>query len=176
MTKHLYQILCDIRTFTIKIKIAAVGNFMQNTIESQYERLKSFECAFRTEGLKLTHQRMEIFRELIGAFDHPSAESVYQRIRIKIPTISMDTVYRTLATLTDHKLIYKVETTESQARFETQAARHHHVICSVCNEITDFNFEPLNDAELPECLEAWGRVETKNLIVYGVCKRCLEKG
>ena len=48
-------------------------------------------------GLKLTHQRLEILYILMSDVDHPSAEEIYERTKPEIPTISFDTVYRTLA-------------------------------------------------------------------------------
>ena len=62
------------------------------------ENLTAFEHACRNAGLRLTYQRLEIYGELARSFDHPSVELLHQRLRRKIPTISLDTVYRTLAT------------------------------------------------------------------------------
>ena len=44
----------------------------------------------------MTHQRTEVFREVAGAVDHPDAEAVDRRVRKRIPSISLDTVYRSL--------------------------------------------------------------------------------
>jgi Fur family peroxide stress response transcriptional regulator len=137
------------------------------------DQLIDFESACREAGLRLTHQRLEIYSELAETPDHPTAETIYQRIRKKIPTISLDTVYRTLATFARHGLINKVETVESQARFEVKIMRHHHVICRRCNRITDFQWELLDDVSLPAEIDRWGRVETSNVIVYGICTACM---
>ena len=101
----------------------------QEKPQGQFSR---FQAACRSAGLKLTHQRLEIYRELTVAKDHPSAEALYQRLIQKIPTLSLDTVYRTLATFTRHGLAHRVETVESQARFDAKHERHHHAICSRC--------------------------------------------
>jgi Fur family transcriptional regulator, peroxide stress response regulator len=142
-------------------------------MESMREKRAVFENACREAGLRLTHQRLEIFSELADTPDHPTAETIYQRIRKKIPTISLDTVYRTLATFARHGLINKVETTESQARFEVKIMRHHHVICRRCNRITDFQWESLDDVSLPVEIDRWGRVENRNVIAYGICTACI---
>jgi Fur family transcriptional regulator, peroxide stress response regulator len=147
---------------------------MQNRVKSLAERLKAFERACRDAGLRLTHQRREIFRELALAIDHPSAETLHQRLRKKIPTISLDTVYRALATFSSHGLINKIETIESQARFEATGIRHHHLICSKCKEIIDFQWQSIDGASLPEEIRTWGRIDSKNVVVYGVCTKCLE--
>ena len=136
----------------------------------------AFENACREAGLRLTHQRLEIYSELAETPDHPTAETIYQRIRKKIPTISLDTVYRTLATFARHGLINKVETVESQARFEVKIMRHHHLICMKCNKITDFQWALLDDVSLPMEINRWGRIESKNVTVYGICSECMEAG
>lgn len=91
------------------------------------EKRALLEEACKNAGLRLTHQRLEIYRELVAACDHPSAETLHQRLRKRIPTLSLDTVYRTLATLAEQGLINRVETLESQAHFEATSRRHHHL-------------------------------------------------
>ena len=150
--------------------------YKQVDMESFKGKRAAFENACKEAGLRLTHQRLEIYSELAIAADHPTADTLYQRIRKKIPTISLDTVYRTLATFASHGLINKIETVESQARFEVKIMRHHHVICRNCNMITDFQWESLDDVNLPVEISRWGRVENKNVIVYGICSECMEAG
>ena len=147
---------------------------MLSSNEMLQEKLTAFESACREAGLRLTHQRLEIYRELAMADDHPSAEVLHQRLRRKIPTISLDTVYRTLATFESHGLISKVNTVESQARFEATGMRHHHLICRKCKEIMDFQWQLIDDVTLPEEIGKWGRIDNKNLVVSGVCSKCLK--
>jgi Fur family transcriptional regulator, peroxide stress response regulator len=147
---------------------------MTKIVGSPREQLTALERACRDAGLRLTHQRLEIYRELAMATDHPSAEVLHQRLRREIPTISLDTVYRTLATFANHGLINKVDTVESQGRFEATHMRHHHLICSQCKEIMDFQWQGIDDATLPEEVMEWGQICTKNVVVYGVCRKCLK--
>lgn len=144
----------------------------QEKPQGQFSR---FQAACRSAGLKLTHQRLEIYRELTVAKDHPSAEALYQRLIQKIPTLSLDTVYRTLATFTRHGLAHRVETVESQARFDAKHERHHHAICSRCHEIIDFNCPSVEEVGLPEMIKSWGKINSRNLVIYGICKKCFKK-
>jgi Fur family transcriptional regulator, peroxide stress response regulator len=137
------------------------------------ENFRLFETACRKAGLRLTHQRLEVYRELAKSTDHPSAEILHQRLRRSIPTISLDTVYRTLTTLAGHRLINKVDTIESQARFEATILRHHHLICSKCKEIMDFQWQSIDTTPLPAEIKGWGRIDTTNVVVYGICNNCL---
>ena len=147
---------------------------MSNNRATGEQQLEAFERACREAGLRLTLQRLEIYRELAAATDHPSAEMLHQRLRQKIPTLSLDTVYRTLATFARHGLINRVETVESQSRFEAKGMRHHHLICSRCRKIIDFQWPAMDATPLPEEITPWGRIDTRNVVVYGICRTCLE--
>lgn len=138
------------------------------------EKLYGFEEACRKAGLKLTHQRLEVYRELLQSTDHPTADRLHQRLRVKLPTISLDTVYRTLATLAERGLINKVETAESLARFEAPIEKHHHLICRRCGEIMDFVWARIDRLVLPDEILNWGKIDHKSVVVYGVCNRCLK--
>lgn len=142
-------------------------------MELLHEQLHAFEAACRKVGLKVTHQRLEVYRELLMAADHPTAEALHHRLRGRLPTISLDTVYRTLATLAKHGLINRVETAESLSRFEVARIPHHHLICRECGEIVDFTWPLIDEAAFPEEITAWGKIDHKSVVVYGVCTRCL---
>ena len=144
-------------------------------MKSMAEQLSDFESSCRNSGLKVTHQRLEIFRELLTSMDHPTADILHQRIRNKLPTVSLDTVYRTLATLADCGLINRVDTSESLARFEAGQVRHHHLICRRCGDIKDFTWPLVDKASLPDDISSWGEINDKRLVAYGVCRKCLKK-
>ena len=143
-------------------------------MERQPGALVDLEKAFRQAGLRLTPQRLEILRELAAATDHPSAEELHRRLLGRFPTLSLDTVYRTLGTFVRHGLVHKVETAESQGRYEMRRSRHHHLICSRCKKIVDFTWTDFDAACLPEEVAVWGRIENRNAVVYGVCRTCEE--
>ena len=134
--------------------------------------LGPIEEACRKAGFRLTHQRLEIFRELARSTDHPSAETLHRRLARRVPTLSLDTVYRTLATFNHCRLVQKVETADSQARFEAVHERHHHLICRCCHGIADFAWPSIDKAVLPDGARDWGRIESRNVVISGVCRTC----
>jgi Fur family peroxide stress response transcriptional regulator len=137
--------------------------------------IQVFEQACKRAGLKITHQRTEVFKELTKAADHPSAETIYGRLKKRLPTLSIDTVYRTLTTLEKQGLISKVQTVESQARYEFKNDHHHHLICDNCHEIIDFNWPEFDKFALPPELSDWGQIKDRKVILHGLCHRCAEK-
>jgi Fur family peroxide stress response transcriptional regulator len=72
----------------------------------------------REVGLKITPQRVAIYRELLETDEHPSAERLHEKIRKKLPNISLDTVNRTLLTLSEIGAAYVVEGTGDAKRFD----------------------------------------------------------
>jgi Fur family peroxide stress response transcriptional regulator len=139
------------------------------------QRLERFEQVLRTAGVRLTPQRLEIFREVAQAGDHPDAETVFRRLRKRMPTVSLDTVYRTLWLLNDHGLITTLGTARERTRFDANLVRHHHFVCTRCGLTRDFYSEDLDDLQLPSAARAFGKIETTVVEVRGVCRECAGK-
>ncbi len=139
--------------------------------KQQIEQLRQL-CA--EAGIKLTHQRLEIFKELMAADDHPSAESIYTRLHKKLPTIALDTVYRTLATFDELGLVKKLHIMNERTLFDTNLSIHHHFICSHCKKVEDIYWQGFDNCSLPEEVESVGVVESRHLEFHGVCRSCLD--
>ncbi len=144
--------------------------------ESELERrMGDFAETCRQKGLKATHQRMEIFRELAGSEEHPDAEAVYRSVRRRVPAISRDTVYRTLATLEEHGLIRKAEALSGSIRFDANMDRHHHFICTACGAIKDFQSQALDELPIPQAVRSLGTIESAQVQVRGLCETCAKR-
>ena len=135
-------------------------------------RMSRFNEVCRNSDVKLTHQRMEIFREVAQTGDHPEAEGVHQGVRKRMPTISLDTVYRTLWLFKDLGLINTLGLPRERTRFDANLSRHHHFVCIRCGLTRDFYSDQLDELRLPESLKDFGYVETTQIVVKGVCLKC----
>ncbi|HID01654.1 MAG TPA: transcriptional repressor [Desulfobacterales bacterium] len=124
-------------------------------------------------GIKLTHQRLEIFRELMSVSDHPSAELIHKRIHKKLPTIAIDTVYRTLTTFDELGLIKKLHIMNERTLFDTNVTVHHHFICTQCKKVEDIYWSDFDSSTLPEMVEGMGKIQSRHLEIHGVCNDCL---
>jgi Fur family transcriptional regulator, peroxide stress response regulator len=144
-------------------------------MKMRMESLNHFATVCRRAGLKRTHQRMQIYAELAKASDHPSPEMLHRRLISRMPTISLDTVYRTLATLSRHDLVRKVETVQSQVRFEAVQPPHHHLFCRKCQEISDFPWSSFDGSKLPKEAGSWGLIERRSVVLTGICSKCCRK-
>jgi Fur family peroxide stress response transcriptional regulator len=138
-------------------------------------RVLSLSQALRDEGLRLTHQRLEVVREIAQTDQHPDVESVYRGVRARVPTISLDTVYRTLATLADLGLVTRVAATLGPTRYDANVAHHHHFVCTRCGLIRDVVDEQLDAVMAPHSASAFGTVESVEVQLRGVCIKCQRK-
>jgi Fur family peroxide stress response transcriptional regulator len=136
---------------------------------------KCYEDALRKAGIKVTRQRLEIIREVVHAKGHPSIGEVYDAVRIKMPSISLDTVYRTMRTLAAMGMIHPVGSSGERVRFDADHTPHHHFLCSVCGEAYDFICPEFDTIPIPEQAQALGLVRGTRIEARGVCKKCLEK-
>ena len=135
-----------------------------------------FETICRHEGVKVTHQRIEIFREIARTGDHPDAEQIFTRVRKRMPTVSLDTVYRTLWLLNDLRLVTTLGSSRERTRFDANLSSHHHFVCDLCGYTRDFYSTELDNITLPDSVDSLGKIEGTHVEVRGVCQSCVEKG
>lgn len=141
----------------------------QEEIES---RIATFTEACRSAGIRMTHQRMEIFREVANTDEHPAAETIYNRVRRKIPVISLDTVYRTLTTLEKLGVVSRVYALCDRARFDAAPSPHHHFVCSQCGMIRDFSCTEADKLQIPPEVQSWGTMRSVHVEVRAICSKC----
>lgn len=139
-------------------------------------RVERFKDDCRKAGVKLTHQRLEIFREVASSESHPDAEAVFKAVRRRLPTVSLDTVYRTLWTLTDVGLLGTLGPRRDRARFDANLAPHHHFVCVQCGSAQDFESKDLDGVCVPPGLDRFGKVLGTHVEVRGVCSSCAAAG
>ena len=137
--------------------------------------MQNFEKICQQNGLRVTHQRMQIYQTLILDSGHPSAEEIYAKVSQDIPMISLDTVYRTIAMFEAHGIIQRVQLLDDKARFDVNLKTHHHMICRKCKAVEDFYWPEFDKLEAPVESESWGHVNSKHAELWGICKKCRQK-
>lgn len=135
-------------------------------------RVEQLTDALRTSGLRVTHQRLEVVREIAATDEHPDVETIYRGVKLRVPTISLDTVYRTLGTLAEAGLITRVTATAGPARFDANTAQHHHFVCTRCGLIRDVVDPRLDEIRAPAQTDEFGRVESADVHLRGICRSC----
>jgi len=136
------------------------------------EKIDWFTGLCRKNGLKVTPQRIEIYKELIKSDEHPSAETLFAKVRKTFPNVSFDTVNRTLLTLSEIGAAFIVEGSGDVRRFDGGSEKHQHFKCVKCKRIIDFNHEPFNNIKLPANLDKKFEILKKTVYLEGICDKC----
>ena len=145
------------------------------TVNDKQEILKNFRHTCRKHKLKVTPQRVLIYRELIKSKDHPSADILYKQISKHFPDVSFDTIYRTLTTFAEVGLIDQIDGFGTAMRFDPQMGDHHHFRCRKCREIMDFESEYYNKIAIPKDIAKECEVLKLQVTLEGFCRKCRKK-
>ena len=93
---------------------------------------------FREQGLRVTPQRQAIFRLLEGDQSHPTVESIFDRARVDMPTISLKTVYQTVHDLDALGEVRVLDLGTGSVRVDPNVEDdHHHLLCTSCGRVRD---------------------------------------
>jgi Fur family peroxide stress response transcriptional regulator len=136
------------------------------------KKVHFFESRCREAGLKITPQRTAIYKSLIRTDNHPTAEDVYQEVRKEMPNVSLDTVNRTLLTLSQIGAAFIVEGTGQPRRYDGALENHQHFRCIHCGKVVDFHYEPLDNIVLPQDIEGTFKILRKTVYIEGLCETC----
>ena len=111
---------------------------------------------------------LEQFRQ---SGQHPTAVEVYERVRRKLPNISLGTVYRNLEILSQAGLITKLQLGGGQKQYDGGTHEHYHVQCVRCDRVSDIPAEPFPD--LDAAADGYGfEILGHQLAFRGLCRQC----
>jgi len=90
----------------------------------------------------MTSQRSVILEELRKVRTHPTADELYERVRRRMPRISIATVYRNLEILCQSGEVSKLEMAGHQRRYDGVSDGHLHARCTGCGRVCDLEHPP----------------------------------
>jgi Fur family peroxide stress response transcriptional regulator len=140
------------------------------------QKMDAFRARCHEAGLKVTPQRLAVYQVLLETDQHPSAEMVFQSVRRIHPNVSLDTVNRTLLTLSEIGAAFIVEGSGDAKRFDANLGNHQHFKCVKCKKIMDFHHEPFDRIAVPQSLLDGFTVLRTTVYSEGVCSQCHHKG
>lgn len=123
--------------------------------------------------LKVTPQRLAIFKVLRNTHTHPSAETIYNALRDEHPTMSLATVYKTLDSFVQNGLIQQLNLGEDSYRYDADVFPHAHIQCTICKSVKDMpHLQHITDLRQEVEQTSGYKLTNEQFYFYGLCPEC----
>lgn len=137
--------------------------------------MEQAKMRLQAQGGRMTLPRRLILEALECLSCHPTAEELFETVRLRDPTINLSTVYRTLRWLEAEGLVSarRFEDRSRQDRFDpAHPAEHFHFVCRQCKEVFEFDSPLIRQAQVVFARESGVAVESVSAVFYGLCSEC----
>ncbi len=126
----------------------------------------------RGAALRVTAPRIAVLAA-VHERPHSDTDSILNRVRETLGTVSHQAVYDVLRALTTAGLLRRIQPMGSVARYETRVGdNHHHVVCRSCGVIADVDCA-VGEAPCLTASDTNGFVLDEAEVVYwGLCPDC----
>ena len=136
-------------------------------------RYQTMLAKIQEKGSRLTSHRIALLRLISISEGHPNASQLYDKLRVQFPSISLATIYKTIALLKDKGEVLEIDLPNDNHYDGNKPYPHPHLICIHCNQIMDGEDVPALQSINQEIAEKYGfQVQTQQLIFYGICSAC----
>jgi Fur family peroxide stress response transcriptional regulator len=125
--------------------------------------------------LKYSRQRESIKEFLMAQTTHPTADVVYNKMKQQYPNISLGTVYRNLALLTELGEIQRLPGISGADRYDGRTNPHCHFLCTKCGNVIDLDIHSAGAMIQEAQEESKGKIHGYSANFYGICKDCIKK-
>ena len=115
------------------------------------DKKNNFIYFLKQNGLKTTRQRNLVVQQLLNGKDrHFTAEDLYEEMKLKKSNISLATIYNTLHSFVDKKILKLVSVKEGKTIFCTNMKNHYHFFNSKTGKLIDIPFKDIRINKLPK--------------------------
>ena len=129
----------------------------------------------RSQGGRMTSQRRIILEALDCLNCHPTAEEVFEIVRLRDGTINLSTVYRTLRWLEQEGLVSarRFAAEDRQDHFDPALpSEHYHFVCTNCKEVIEFDAPMLKTIAAQLEAQVGVSVQSISMVLSGLCNPC----
>ena len=139
-------------------------------------RLKDLVGSVRSQGHRLTPQRMAVLRILAESNAHPSAQDIYRQVQADFPMTSLATVYKTITLLKEMGQVLELGFSDDSSRYDgREPTPHPHLICVRCKTIVDWESDILSDLDWQVAKTSGYQMVGHRLDLLGLCPDCQRK-
>lgn len=126
--------------------------------------------------MRYSHQRERICRAVTESDRHPTANMVYDALKLEMPKLSLGTVYRNLNQLVDAGRLKRIPLADGGCRFDKTSPEHSHIVCEACGGVADVRLPTLSPLERAVEEETGFSLRSYDVVLRGVCTDCRRAG
>lgn len=139
---------------------------MQNHIDEMIAGLRS-------EGKRITPQRTAICRVLASTNSHPTANQIYEQLKLEYPSLSLATVYNTLDTLVNLGLVNILGAAGDDAvHYDADTTPHVNLACVICHRVIDLPSHYIQNLDQEVENTSSFKLLGARVMYYGICPDC----
>ncbi len=138
------------------------------------KKLYNFESILHSVGEKVTQARIDVLSTLVQE-RYPLS---IKELALKVKAPNQSTLYRTLATLVQKRLVREIMLDKTTARYEIGFGRehHHHIVCTSCGFMEDIHACTKDEnAHAQKNSKKFHEVTGHSLEFFGTCKSCVKR-
>ena len=139
------------------------------------KRFQQMLGKLKSLDFRITPQRLAVLRILAASEDHPTAEQIFEKVKVEFPTTSLATIYKTIALLKGLNEVLELGFPDGSNRYDgNKPFPHPHVICTRCRKIMDPELMSLDELKDEISKKTGFRIQHHRLDFFGVCQECQE--
>ena len=142
---------------------------------SSEKRFQQMLGKLKSLDFRITPQRLAVLQILAASEEHPTAEQIFEKVKVEFPTTSLATIYKTIALLKGLNEVLELGFPDGSNRYDgNKPFPHPHVICTRCRKIMDPELISLDELKDEISKKTGFRIQHHRLDFFGVCQECQE--
>ena len=135
-------------------------------------RFTELITVLKAHHYRLTPQRVELVKLIADSDGHPNAARLHQQVASRFPTMSLATVYKTLALLKELNQVVEIDLHGDSHYDGKRPHPHPHLVCVQCARILDAELD-LEPALIQKMEASTGfQITRPQITLYGLCPDC----
>ena len=121
----------------------------------------------------MTPQRQAVLEILATSDTHPTADQIYERVRVDFPMTSRATIYKTLSLAKEIGVVMELEFSQDSNRYDGRRPYPHtHLICTKCRQVMDAEDIEIRVLKRQIIRKTGYRIINHRIDFFGICPDC----
>ena len=125
----------------------------------------------KTKMVRYSETRDIIYNYLYNTKAHPSAEMIYNDLKIVLPKLSLKTIYTNLRFFEEHGKVVRVANVNGSDRYDANCEEHVHLVCDECGAVIDIMDADIRKAK-KACQVGQAKIKSIQIVLHGTCETC----